>query len=75
MSAQEADEAPGWPLREIVPSEGLPIVHPDQPLEEALRVLDNWPALPVVSRANLRKLEGVISLSDILEAYRKSTEK
>jgi CBS domain-containing protein len=45
-------------------------LHPDQPLETALRYVDQWPILPVVSRANFRKLEGAISQQDVLERYR-----
>ena len=44
-------------------------VHPDQPLEVALREMGDSPLLPVVHRTDLRKLEGVLSLGDILEAY------
>lgn len=50
----------------------VPWVHPDQPLEVALRQIGDRPALPVVSRVNLQELEGVISLEDILNAYRTS---
>ncbi|MGH9782542.1 MAG: CBS domain-containing protein, partial [Candidatus Acidiferrales bacterium] len=50
----------------------LPQLYPDQPLDEALRLMGNWPVVPVVNRANLQKLEGVLSLDDILQAYRKS---
>ncbi len=48
----------------------IPCVHPDQPLETVLRYVDRWPLVPVVNRANLRKLEGVISQRDVLERYR-----
>lgn len=48
----------------------LPHLHPDQPLYVALRKMGEYPFLPVVHRANFRKLEGVLSLSDILGAYR-----
>ncbi|HEV2617229.1 MAG TPA: chloride channel protein [Candidatus Acidoferrales bacterium] len=50
----------------------LPQLYPDQPLDEALRLMGNWPVVPVVNRANLQKLEGILSLDDILQAYRKS---
>lgn len=50
----------------------LPQLYPDQPLDEALRLIGNWPVVPVVNRANLEKLEGIVSLDDILQAYRKS---
>ncbi len=58
-------------LREVVSGPDLPSLHPDQPLDAALRVIGGWPLLPVVHRAN-QKLVGIISLSDILNAYRKS---
>jgi chloride channel protein, CIC family len=45
-------------------------LHPDNPLETALRYVDRWPLLPVVSRADFRKLEGVISQQDVLKRYR-----
>lgn len=50
---------------------GRPILflHPDNPLETALRYVDRWPVLPVVSRADFRKLEGVISQQDVLKRY------
>jgi CIC family chloride channel protein len=54
----------------LLPDEPLPCLYPDQPLEEALRLIGNWPLLPVVNRADFSKLEGVMSLADILAAYR-----
>jgi CIC family chloride channel protein len=48
----------------------VPVIHPDQPLDVALRYVDRWPLIPVVSRADLAKLEGVISEHDVLERYR-----
>lgn len=47
----------------------IPFLHPDNPLETALRYVDRWPLLPVVSRADFRKLEGVISQQDVLKRY------
>ncbi|HEY1650002.1 MAG TPA: chloride channel protein [Terracidiphilus sp.] len=48
----------------------IPYLHPDHPLETALRYVDRWPLVPVVNRANLRELEGVITQHDVLERYR-----
>jgi len=48
----------------------LPHLHPDQPLYVALRKMGEYPFLPVVHRADFRKLEGVLALNDILGAYR-----
>jgi len=58
------------PLRDLLPETTLPYLHPDQPLGEALRRLGEWPLLPVVSRADFGKLEGVVGLPEILGAYR-----
>lgn len=49
-----------------------PVLYPDEPLDEALRLLQTWPLLPVVSRADPVHLEGVVSLGDILRAYREA---
>jgi CIC family chloride channel protein len=56
-------------LSSVILGRPLPILHPDQPLEMALRYVNRWPLVPVVSRANLRKLEGVISQRDVLARY------
>jgi CIC family chloride channel protein len=48
-----------------------PTLHPDQTLEEALHSIQDWAILPVVNRADLRRLEGVLALEDVLAAYRK----
>jgi CIC family chloride channel protein len=58
------------PLHDLLPETTLPYLHPDQPLDEALRRLGEWPLLPVVSRADFGKLEGVVGLPEILGAYR-----
>ena len=58
------------PIADLLPETNLPLLHPDQALYEALRRLGEWPLLPVVSRADLGKLEGVVGLPDILAAYR-----
>jgi CIC family chloride channel protein len=48
----------------------VPYLHPDQSLDTALRYVDRWPLVPVVSRADFRKLEGLISQRDVLQRYR-----
>jgi CIC family chloride channel protein len=50
----------------------VPQLYPDQHLDEALRVIGDWPLVPVVNRANLEKVEGVLSVDDILHKYRES---
>jgi CBS domain-containing protein len=51
--------------------EGLPHVHPDHSLSLALARMGSsgMNVLPVVSRANLRQLLGVVGLDDILKTY------
>ena len=45
-------------------------VHPDQPLDVALRIAQQFPLVPVLHRADRDRLEGVLDLNTILEAYR-----
>jgi CIC family chloride channel protein len=60
-------------LSEVLPPSRVPRLHPDQPLDLALRLLRDAPFLPVVHRADARRLIGVISLDDILAAYRRAS--
>jgi chloride channel protein, CIC family len=58
---------------EVEPSANqFPHVHPDQPLESAMRLMaqTNLKLLPVVGRVNLRELVGIISWSDALAAFK-----
>jgi chloride channel protein, CIC family len=64
---------PGASGKLEIPSKGpVPQLYPDQHLDEALRIIGDWPLVPVVNRANAEKLEGVISVDDILHKYRMS---
>jgi chloride channel protein, CIC family len=59
-------------LSQVVnPDSPFPYVHPDHPLSLALERMGaaGADALPVVSRANRRRIQGVISMADILVAY------
>ena len=58
---------------EVEPStDQFPHVHLDQPLESAMRRMaqTNLKLLPVVGRANLRELVGIISWNDALAAFK-----
>jgi CIC family chloride channel protein len=50
----------------------IPYLFRDQGLAEALQVMGDWPVLPVASRADLAKLEGILTLADTLHAFRKT---
>ena len=59
------------PLGHLVDALAFPHVHSDQGLDQALERMgaNQIDILPVVSRANVHKLEGIVTLQDILEAY------
>src|SRR6184192_1699764 len=61
----------GKALRELVGADGFPHVHIDHPLHMALDRMgaSQLDLLPVVSRANVHQLRGVITLQDVLEQY------
>lgn len=61
-------------LRELLPTSRVPVLHPDQRLDDVLRLIQGHEILPVVSRAGSRKLEGVLSLADVLKAYQKAPQ-
>ena len=60
------------PVGSVLHGPPLPHVHPDHALHVALERLGDAPFLPVVHRADPTKLEGIVSLEDILKAYRES---
>ena len=57
-----------------LPIRRIPELHPDNPLETALRYVDRWPIVPVVNRADFNQIEGVISQHDVLDRYREFGE-
>jgi len=62
------------PLARALSRPLLPWLHPDQPLDAALRQIGDWPLLPVIHRADFNNLQGVVSLADILAAYGAATD-
>jgi chloride channel protein, CIC family len=61
-------------LQSMLSEDPVPSLHPDLPLDTALRYVDRWPLVPVVNRAKLDELEGVISERDVLDRYREFGE-
>jgi CIC family chloride channel protein len=59
------------PLEETQTLTVVPYLHPDEDLQVALRQATNYPLVPVLSRANVSRILGIIDLSDIMKAYRK----
>jgi chloride channel protein, CIC family len=66
-----ADAAQAHTISEVRSKGPVPFVFRDMSLEEALHWAGDWPALPVLSRADLSKLEGAVTLDDILGAFRR----
>jgi len=58
-------------LRELVDPITFPHVHPDQGLDLALEHMGvhQLEILPVVGRANVHELKGIVTLRDVLDAY------
>jgi CIC family chloride channel protein len=59
------------PLKDLVETLQVPHLHTDHPLHLALERMSKYhlDLLPVVHRANIHKLEGVVALTDVLDAY------
>jgi CIC family chloride channel protein len=68
---QEFAKEPDRKLSEILNPLIFPHVHADQGLDLALERMgtDEIEVLPVVSRADIHRLEGVVTLRDVLDAY------
>ena len=59
------------PLKDLVETLQVPHLHTDHPLHLALERMSKYhlDVLPVVHRADIHRLEGVVTLSDVLNAY------
>jgi CIC family chloride channel protein len=68
---QQLDKDGEQKLEKIVEVLTFPHVHTDQGLDQALERMgaNHLDVLPVVNRANVHKLEGVVTLPDVLDAY------
>jgi len=62
---------PGRKLGDVLNTLSFPHVHADQSLDLALERMGTYQVeiLPVVGRADAHKLEGIVTLRDVLEAY------
>jgi chloride channel protein, CIC family len=56
-------------LGSVLPSQRLPYLYPDLPLDAALRCVNQSEIIPVVNRADLRQLEGIVTRDDVLSRY------
>lgn len=52
-----------------LPPAGAPYLHPDHSLDTALRTFGIYDTLPVVSRQDVKRVLGVVRLTDVLRTY------
>jgi CIC family chloride channel protein len=60
----------GKVLLDVLEAEALPHLHPDHPIDTALKYSE-MPVLPVVHRADYKQLVGIIRLKDAVEAFKR----
>jgi CIC family chloride channel protein len=70
----EATSDRGQRLENMIDNLPMPRLYPDLPLDTTLRHLHRWPVLPVVRRANIGSLAGVITMEDVLARYRHDSD-
>jgi hypothetical protein len=65
-----ADQGKGQQtIAQILPEARMPQIYPDNRLEVALRYIAHWPFLPVMHRADPKKLVGLIDLRNIMSTF------
>ena len=71
LSRLEREPSADKQLGELVDALAFPHIHADQGLDLALERLgrNQLEILPVVNRADIHKLEGIVTLRDVLDAY------
>jgi len=71
LERELAEGAADKRLGELVDASAFPHAHPDQTLDLVLERMGaaRLELLPVVSRADIHKLEGVITLRDVLNSF------
>jgi chloride channel protein, CIC family len=61
-------------LASLLPAQPLPSLYPDLSLDSALRYVNVYPFVPVVNRADFRRLEGIISRDSVFQKYGGTSE-
>ena len=56
-------------LGSVLPAQPLPSLYPDLPLDSALRYVNAYAIVPVVNRADFRRLEGVVTRDSVFQQY------
>jgi CIC family chloride channel protein len=61
-------------LASVLPPQSLPSLYPDLPLDSALRYVNDYLIIPVVNRADSKRLEGVVSRESVFKKYGSRTD-
>jgi chloride channel protein, CIC family len=61
-------------LASLLPPQPIPGLYPDLPLDSALRYVNDYALVPVVNRADARRLEGVVSRDSVFKRYGSRSE-
>src|SRR6202167_3479191 len=56
-------------LGSVLPAQSVPSLYPDLPLDSALRYVNDYALIPVVNRADSRRLEGIVSRDSVFKKY------
>lgn len=72
IERQMSELASNRTIAEVQSKGPLPLLFPDESLEEALRWVSDWPVIPVVSRSDLGRLAGILTLQGVLRAVQKA---
>lgn len=62
--------SPETAVGDILPSQRLPLIYPDMPLDATLHHFARWPALLIRNRARFRAVEGVLTETVVLACFR-----
>lgn len=70
LTSSGATLTPETPIQRALKNERPPQLFPDMPLDTALHYFPRWPVLPIANRASRGRLEGTLTLEDVLRRYR-----
>src|SRR5579884_3618360 len=66
LTVASATFTPDTPLERGLSADRVPVLFPDMPLDSALPYFQRWSLLPVMNRASRGKIEGIVTLEDVL---------
>jgi CIC family chloride channel protein len=70
LAGAAATLTPEAPVQRALKEDRAPLLFPDMPLDSALHHFPRWSFLPVLNRASRGTLEGMITMTGVLQRYR-----